>query len=674
MNEFAFSRADTYQYFVDRPAYKLADRLLNGRFDNGTDCGYVFNSNHPNQLMNMSELKRAQYIQCLMLLQRGYDLSQRAPGIPMDVYFDYRKARNSSSNVVRSTPFVFAWLVSNSSSDFETYTGVDDPTAKYFWYAIINRTKKAFNRVEKSVPESGSSGVGTTIWMGKEIFTKSLNLASKFYGALQKNKVGTHISNLITHTLEQSEIYRSSSSTLSKRNHDSTTTTLQPENNGIVLGNNTFALQMALLAEGMSGYYDIITKGGDYSAMAHNGPLINISNLLDLLINGRNQSYSDVPQVFPGFQCQLLDRWVFVVVQRTSRCVDIFLNTTSFAGSWGNSLGVPIVPSITSYSLKRPGMFDYRPSVTVGNKDDDLTTFVFDMVDWLSDTFFPGVFGSVASWPQDFLEQLERDGVSAISDPNDRGLFWYVAFPFYCSQEKLHCEHGYGLWDGFWKASLAVIVYFAVIGFLPAGISDVAKITVSMVFIPAVYLAFMFGYSPACFPRLPECSAREVANVFNITSEPCINWPNGATDDTCTKNCPELRSFMDCRDLGFLDGFDEILFYLEWKLPSVMDWFRASPFFTIVTYVNYFKYTLENTNLQGLPPSDAQKWCFYNQLMTLGQLIVLLGFGGATAAIAAIVAYSIIAAVFTFITQFFLLISSISNSVEMSQIKSRFDE
>jgi hypothetical protein len=244
----------------------------------------------------------------------------------------------------------------------------------------------------------------------------------------------------------------------------------------------------------------------------------------------------------------------------------------------------------------------------------------------------------------------------------------------YCSQEKLHCEHGYGLWKGFWSATLVVIIYFVVLSLLPSGISDVAKIVISMAFIPSVYLAFMFGYSPACFPRLPECAAREVANVFDITSEPCINWPNGATGNTCTKNCPELRSFVDCRDLGFLDGFDEILFYLEWKLPAAMDWFRTSPFFTFVTYLNYFKYTLENTNLHGLPPSDAQKWCFYNQLPTLGQLIVLLGIGGTAAAIAAIVAYSIIAAIFTFITQFFLLISAISSSVVISRIQGQLEE
>lgn len=274
---------------------------------------------------------------------------------------------------------------------------------------------------------------------------------------------------------------------------------------------------------------------------------------------------------------------------------------------------------------------DPRAAVLVPQvKSDKLQTIIFDFAEWIISLF--GGEGSSDSALDSLVDFFTNTDINIDLDPSERGLIWYLAFPFTCrSPQNLDCERGYG--------SVRTVVLFVIVGIptmlllgyiLPPGLFGIFIMLV-MLIVPTIFMGLAYFYAyPGCVPALPECLARDIADIFKSLNTTCIEWPPGYVinppDGNCTLDC--AREFIDCKSLGYFHGIDWLVIRLEVDSPEFMEDFRQSAWFNILTSFTFWDDVFAQWDLQGAPQTIVEEFCTNGLIpIALGQLGLMLLFG-----------------------------------------------
>jgi hypothetical protein len=229
--------------------------------------------------------------------------------------------------------------------------------------------------------------------------------------------------------------------------------------------------------------------------------------------------------------------------------------------------------------------------------------------------------------------------VNKYTPADERGLLWYLVFPFWCQLPiSFTCEIGLGLADGFvWF----IYIFFAGLVIATLLMTSLSSLWVSLFSMVgmSVFLGITFGYPwPGCMlfstnVRLPECLATEVQDVVHIFNGTCIGFldPEFALSP-CTDACDQ--QLIDCRDIGFIDGFDTAVAFVEVFLPTkAAVWMRTSS--TAASYksalsfismlsgwdlIGSYNIALQNFDLQGADGTYPQKVCIITTSLSVFQI------------------------------------------------------
>jgi len=160
----------------------------------------------------------------------------------------------------------------------------------------------------------------------------------------------------------------------------------------------------------------------------------------------------------------------------------------------------------------------------------------------------------------------------------------------------------------------------------------------------SVFLGITFGYAfPGCvlvatfpFYRIPECLGLEVQKFGLVFNGTCIGFLQNFAETPCTDQCNQIMP--DCRELGFIDGFDSLVAAVEiWAPASWAVWMRTSrpamlwrqSLFYIDRLTGWqlassYDIALENFNLQGADATYQQKVCSIVTILSISQVGVFL--------------------------------------------------
>jgi len=174
------------------------------------------------------------------------------------------------------------------------------------------------------------------------------------------------------------------------------------------------------------------------------------------------------------------------------------------------------------------------------------------------------------------------------------------------------------------------IVYFLVVvlilSFVDFGLPTLFMSALMMIGLQ-IFLGVTVGYSLKCAlsapPRIPECIANETLRLTRVFNGTCIGFMQPVMQTPCTDACQQLPS--DCRDLGFIDGFDTVVAIVEFYLPpSASIWLRTSStvakirsgvslitWFNGYALVESYDAALANFNLMGAPATQEQIYCLW---------------------------------------------------------------
>jgi cysteine-rich repeat protein len=284
-------------------------------------------------------------------------------------------------------------------------------------------------------------------------------------------------------------------------------------------------------------------------------------------------------------------------------------------------------------------------------KSSFMVDYIFKKLDEIIDLFKPG--SDVRNtWKTKLTMFLTSTKIDKYAPPDERGLLWYVVFPFDCQLPvSLDCSLGIGLADGIVLFIYIFLAGIAIAAFLYSGLSSLWVSLFSMLGL-SVFMGVTFGYAfPGCVllgtsVRLPECIGTEIASTWNIFNGTCIGFLQGFSTSPCTSACDQ--TLVDCRTIGFVDGFDSLVAIIEiWFPPSFATWLRTS------TTASYYKAALQimstlsgfdligsydtalaNFDLQGGAATYPQKVCSIVTSLSIAQIgVFLIGIYAFTVAI-----------------------------------------
>jgi cysteine-rich repeat protein len=280
---------------------------------------------------------------------------------------------------------------------------------------------------------------------------------------------------------------------------------------------------------------------------------------------------------------------------------------------------------------------------TIIPKSSFMVDYIFKKANEIIDLFKPGGGSDIQiTWKNAITKFLTSTKIDKYAPPSERGLLWYVVFPFDCQLPvSLDCSLGIGLSDGI---VLFIYIFFAgiaIASFLYTGLSSLWVSLFSMLGL-SVFMGVTFGYAfPGCVllgtsVRLPECIGTEIASTFNIFNGTCIGFLQDFSTSPCTSACDQ--TLIDCRTIGFIDGFDTLIAIIEiWFPASFSTWIRTSQqaaFYKTALQImstlsgfdliGSFNTALANFDLQGAPGTYPQKVCAIVTSLSIAQIGVFL--------------------------------------------------
>jgi cysteine-rich repeat protein len=195
------------------------------------------------------------------------------------------------------------------------------------------------------------------------------------------------------------------------------------------------------------------------------------------------------------------------------------------------------------------------------------------------------------------IEWFERPSTDLYAAPEERGFRFWAKFEVSCKQ-PIHgdCTRGVGTLKavkdvGFWLLVLVVLTGFSSLwlGQVPL----MVLLGLIGLFGGMLFAAYAYHYP---FPRclfsgvVPECLFAEVRDILQWTAYRCLHWPHGFllgvaidepfTNVTCPQECG--RPFIDCKSLGFVNGWDTLNFGLKKLAPDQLATFETTFFYTLL--------------------------------------------------------------------------------------------
>jgi len=223
----------------------------------------------------------------------------------------------------------------------------------------------------------------------------------------------------------------------------------------------------------------------------------------------------------------------------------------------------------------------------------DINQFVFDFWNWMLDLLGFDITGQalvdmIIGW-------FQNTGTDIYLPPEERGVLWYAVFPFLLRPPaNLDCSLGLGSFETLRIFAVTLLPLSLLLGWiLPAGWLNLFFMAFGLLFL-TLFMGIAYGYPfPGAFltpstPPLPECLITDIAETLDVFNSPCINWPEGVVLDPPDGSCRFNRTLLDCRTVGWNDGFDWIVFNLEYHAPALMDSFRGSFLFNMLTQHEYW--------------------------------------------------------------------------------------
>lgn len=253
----------------------------------------------------------------------------------------------------------------------------------------------------------------------------------------------------------------------------------------------------------------------------------------------------------------------------------------------------------------------------------DINQWIFDFWDWIFeilniDTSSENLVDIIVGW-------FTKTGIDITLPPEERGVVWYAVFPFLLRPPwNLDCSLGLGSAETIRLLAVSLLPLSLFLGLiLPAGWLNIFFIGFAFSFL-TLFLGLAYGYPfPGAFltpstPPVPECLISDLADTCEIINSPCINWPEGVVLDPPDASCQPNRTLLDCRDIGWNDGFDWLVFNLEYHAPDFMDSFRDSYLFSMLTMHQYWVDIFERFDYGDDPIPDVDIYYCAPTALALG--------------------------------------------------------
>ena len=272
-------------------------------------------------------------------------------------------------------------------------------------------------------------------------------------------------------------------------------------------------------------------------------------------------------------------------------------------------------------------------TIVLTQKSDALTEFIFTIFDYVLDLF--GVSTTASNLQQNLIDFVSKTDIDIYTEPEDRGLVWYLVFPFLCRQPaNTCCDEGYGA-----LKTLGIMLpwtFLAAIGIgivFGSGLTSCVTMILGLIWLSIFSgLAWFYAF-PGCMlftVRVPECFVRDISEIFNATNTSCLPWPEGVitdpagpTEESCTFDTCE-RDVLDCRAHGFRDGVDTLVYFFERYLPSWAEAFRGTIIFDWLNGFEYFQLTFDRFDYNGGPYPEDDSFCFWVTILNIFQVVAIL--------------------------------------------------
>jgi len=240
-------------------------------------------------------------------------------------------------------------------------------------------------------------------------------------------------------------------------------------------------------------------------------------------------------------------------------------------------------------------------------------SFIWDVFTWITQNIL-GISNTqlIAS-----INDIGNFVINTNLDPDDGevGLAGTIVAFFFCEHSELSACSGPGIERGLEITIPIYITITFVLSYVFTGFQWMLDI-VWMTYFP-VLLVVSYRVGLLCYlrplPNLPENLADDLLAFFNSVFTPFINWNNFLPGILIIMN--NSRTFVDCvQTVGFLNWSDNLVFLLQWMLPSFANFLRDTDYFAIkwIWDLPFLGDSLRKQQFMfvGNPP-DTETSCFY---------------------------------------------------------------
>lgn len=242
-------------------------------------------------------------------------------------------------------------------------------------------------------------------------------------------------------------------------------------------------------------------------------------------------------------------------------------------------------------------------------------SFTWQVFTWIT----RNIFGISDDSLIDIINDIGNFVINTNTDPDDGnlGLAGTIVGFFFCEYSELSACSGPGLEEGlFITFPIYLLITIAMSWVFPA--TGWLLDFVWMTYIPVLLVvSYEVGY--LCYmrmlpaPNLPENLANDLLSFADSVFTPFLNWNAILPGLLIVVN--GMRRFLSCSEtVGFVNWSDNLVFFLQWQLPSVANFLRTTDYFALrwIRELPFLGDSLDKPQFQftGDPP-DAEKSCFY---------------------------------------------------------------
>ena len=283
-------------------------------------------------------------------------------------------------------------------------------------------------------------------------------------------------------------------------------------------------------------------------------------------------------------------------------------------------------------------------------------SFVWQVFTWIT----RNIFGISDHTLIDTINDVGNFVINTNVDPDDGsvGLVGTIVGFFFCEYSELSACSGPGIQKGLEIITPIYLLTTVIMSFVFPASSWLLDI-VWMTYIPVLQVvSYEVGYlcylRTLPFPNLPENLANDLLSFFDSVFTPFLNW--NAILPGLLMIMGGVRTFKSCSQLvGFVNWSDNLVFLLQWQLPSVANFFRDTDYFAL-RWIRELPFLGDSFSkpqfmFTGTPP-DAELSCFYYTSLNWSGLLFVTALAALFILFSVLLSYLIaitILAIFTWI-------------------------